>query len=56
MSDDVAERLVVAARADVEACAQLEYWVTQLRAAIQARQDLLDLSPDRVKTALEPRR
>lgn len=56
MSDGVAERLVDEARADVEACAQLEFWIMQLRAAIQARQDLLNLPADQVKTALETRR
>lgn len=56
MPEDQTQLLITAAKADVEACAQLEFWIARLRSAIQARQLLLDVAPDQLKTALETRR
>lgn len=56
MPDDETQQLITAAKADVEACAQLEFWVSRLRCAIEARHQLLDVSPDELRTALESKR
>lgn len=56
MADVEAQHLIAAAKADIEACDQLEFWIAQLRSAIQARHLLLDLPPDQLKAALEAQR
>lgn len=56
MPDNQTQQLIIAAKADVEACAQLEFWVARLRAALEARHRLLDVSPVELKIALESKR
>lgn len=56
MSDEETQQLIVAAKGDVEACDQLVFWAEQLRHAIDARRQLLDVPPAQLKAALGSRR
>ena len=52
MSDDETQQLIVVAKGDVEACDQLLFWAEQLRHAIEARRQLLDVPPAELKAAM----
>jgi len=53
MSDEETQQLVVLAKGEAEACDQLVFWSQRLRQALDARRRLLEISPARLKSALE---
>lgn len=53
MSDEETQQLIVVAKGEAEACDQLVFWSQRLRQALDARRRLLEISPARLKSALE---
>jgi hypothetical protein len=56
MSDEETQQLIVAAKGEAEACDQLVFWTQQLRHALDARRQLLDVPPDQLRAALQGQR
>lgn len=52
MSDAETEQLIATAQGELVACEQLVLWSQRLREALEARRLLLDVPPERLRSAL----